>query len=368
MNRLTTKNIAHYLLGKGFLDPEKILSGDFKVVFSQSRNTIFRINTGDPTGLFVKQLVQSDKYNNYLMQKDSTVHFLIHNHECYKKTAKHIPQYYGYDPDGQVMSMAYYVDAKNLHEVLLEQKEIKEEYLKQSADILASFHNVSINEVIDSPSARFLPQQLPWALRWDDRYASDKHPYTLFLKEQLELNQQITEVKDAWKYSTLNHGDIKWVNFVVDKKSDHLKLIDWEIADFGDPFWDIGGMFQSFISHWILTFDENSATHERIKSLDFFTFESALNGMRTFWKHYQAQSKLVQEQPEKSKIKAIQYTAIRMLQTAYEICVHDNKNKITTNSARITQMAAKMLASPEKYVNHFLNEEINQHEAIAETF
>ncbi len=366
MNRLTTKNIAHYLLGKGFLDPEKVLSGDFKVLFSQSRNTIFRIDTGEPTGLFVKQLVQSDQYNNYLMQKDSTVHFLIHNHIEYLETAKHVPQYYGYDPDGQVMSLAYYVDAKNLHEILHEQKELPKKYIQQSAEILASFHNVSIEQVIDNSSARFLPQQLPWAFRWDDRYASDKHAYTLFLKEQFELNQQIEEAKAEWKYSSLTHGDIKWVNFVVDKVSSDLKLIDWEIADFGDPFWDIAGMFQSFITHWILTFDEHSSTHQRIKNLEFFSFEDALSGMRTFWNSYQAKSKVVQENPEASKLKAIKYTALRMIQTAYEICIHEKK--ITNNSARITQMASKILNNPEQYVNHFLNEEINQNEAIAETF
>ena len=55
--RLTKKNITHYLLDKGFLEPASFMSGAYMLSQTQSRNAIFRIQQEDAKGLFVKQLI-----------------------------------------------------------------------------------------------------------------------------------------------------------------------------------------------------------------------------------------------------------------------------------------------------------------------
>ena len=47
----------------------------------------------------------------------------------------------------------------------------------------------------------------------------------------------------AWAPGCLVHGDLKWDNCLVDDAAPatrRLRVIDWELAGFGDPAWDVG--------------------------------------------------------------------------------------------------------------------------------
>ena len=48
----------------------------------------------------------------------------------------------------------------------------------------------------------------------------------------------------TWRAETFIHNDVKWDNFLVyaragSRRLTQMKIIDWELANFGDPAWDV---------------------------------------------------------------------------------------------------------------------------------
>jgi len=102
---------------KGLLKAKSVVDGDFLVTQSRNRNAIFRIHIKNDKSLFVKQLVNFDPQNTYFLQKDATCLWLIKNEKAFSQLAQYVPEYYGYDPEKQVLIVEYLPNAKNMEEV-----------------------------------------------------------------------------------------------------------------------------------------------------------------------------------------------------------------------------------------------------------
>lgn len=350
--RLTRKNISHYLMNKGFIDPSDIISGNYIVTQSQSRNAIFRVQQAT-SGLFVKQLINQDIQNSYLMQKDATSHYLIHQSKLYHKTATHIPKYYGYDPNHQILVTEYFSNTKNIHEIVYQEKKISMSHAKAMADILATFHFDIQEELPKNTSLQFFNQLLPWILNIGNITSQDKtgtkNVVIKKIYEHKKLVKKIERVAEKWERTSLIHGDIKWMNFIVCQEDNEevVKLIDWEIADIGDPLWDVAGVFQSYLSAWVLSFNNTiSVKHEQIDEASFLSIETIKPVLKHFWESYVSAVKIPNELLQKQLIKTLEYAAIRMIQTAFEN--NFSTPQLQPNSIRILQFCDHLLERPEQ--------------------
>lgn len=348
--RLTKKNITYYLLDKGFLQPKSFLSGDYVVTQTMSRNCIFKIEHQQTNGLFIKQLLNQDTTNSYLMQKDATSHYLIHQSDLYKETATYIPKYYGYDPNHNILVTEYFKGTKNLHEVTYIEKQLSTKYAEKMAAILASFHFDIRSHLDEITSLQFYTKQLPWILNIGNIHNADpkgtNNSVILELHKHPELLKKIDTVASTWDAYSLIHGDVKWMNFIVMPNQEDVKLIDWEIADVGDPLWDVAGVFQSYLSSWVLSFNnQNVQQHIQYQGQEFLNLENILSIIKHFWDTYAALQEFTKEDKEDKLLKTLSYMAVRMVQTAFE----NNMSQIQlfANSARILQFSNHILTQTE---------------------
>ena len=98
-------------------------------------------------------------------------------------------------------------------------------------------------------------RQLPWTFNYalnpkgEAKGYFGNSPVFTHIKNNPAFLEAMKTTSQLYKVSTLIHGDIKNVNFILKDETDpkSLKLIDWEIADVGDPLWDVAGMIQSLI-------------------------------------------------------------------------------------------------------------------------
>lgn len=343
--RLTKKNITPYLLDKGFLNPEWFISGSYSLTQTMSRNSIFKIQHKDSTGLFIKQLITQDSTNNYLMQKDATSHYLIHQLDLYKETVQYIPQYYGYDPNHQILVTEYYTNTKNIHEQTFISKELSVDYAKKIAEILASFHFDIRAHIDKEPSLQFFSSVLPWILNMDNLQATNKGLDHCVIKEihsHPQLVKKIENLASQWQRTSLIHGDIKWMNFIVMPDKKEIKLIDWEIADIGDPLWDVAGAFQSYFSSWVMSFNNENQIHIKSEGTEFITIESITKVVGVLWDNYAKALNFTPQQKEDSLLKTLAYMGVRMIQTALES--NFSKEKLSANTVRIIQFCDHILS------------------------
>ncbi len=364
--RLTTKTIHHYLLEKGFIDSETIINGDYLLTQSQSRNSIFKIRLRGNSGLFIKQLVNVDQQNIYLMQKDATAHYLLLHDEEYTKAAQYIPRYLGYDPQYNILAVEYFAEAKNLHELTFQEKEFSQTYAEQMADILSSFHFNIKNTVAENPSLQFYSKQIPWILNINDlinlEQESNNNPVPKFIKQFSDLCYHIDQVRLLWKFDSLIHGDIKWQNFIITNPDKNMKLIDWEISDIGDPLWDVSGVFQSYLLSWVLSYNNENTGHTQIPEMNFVNPDKMKPAIQTFWKTYMKNQGIDKAKQGSYFDKSMKYTAVRLLQTAFE--TNSVSADILANSARIIQLSNNILENTEKLAEDLFGIKYCQYESV----
>ncbi|MEM6686532.1 MAG: phosphotransferase [Bacteroidota bacterium] len=348
--RLTKKNITPYLLDKGFLEPTSFMSGEYMLTQTQSRNSIFKIQQQQDKGLFVKQLIAQDSTNSYLMQKDATSHYLIHQSDLYKETATHIPEYYGYDPYHNILVTEYFANSRNVHEVVYRDKTLSTVHAVKMAHILASYHFDITDEIKHNSSLQFFSKQIPWILNTNELLSRNpqgiKNSVIAEIHKHQDLVKRIDKVASQWEMTSLIHGDIKWMNFIVMPNNEDVKLIDWEIADLGDPLWDVAGVFQSYFIAWVLSFNsQNIQQHQQMQGSEFLSVQAITPVVKLLWETYAEAQKFTAEAAREKLLKTLSYMAIRMLQTAYESNIA--QKQMNANSVRILQFCDHILGNEE---------------------
>jgi aminoglycoside phosphotransferase (APT) family kinase protein len=121
--------------------------------------------------------------------------------------------------------------------------------LGELAQVLAQLHTVSAA----SGSARsMLAERRPWVLELGSSRPgfADSNPYAgaavARVQADAELIRLVGDGADAWQPSAAIHGDVKWDNVLV--AGERLCLIDWELAAWGDPLWDVASIVESLLT------------------------------------------------------------------------------------------------------------------------
>lgn len=344
--RLTKKNIAHYLLDKGFLDDEIIVDGQFRLTQAQSRNCIFNIALGNNGGLFVKQLVAMDPQNVYLMQKDATVHYLIHQSDIYPELKQYTPKYYGYDPKTNVFVTHFFSNAYNLYEHYLNEKKLSTAHPKELARILSLYSKDIQSELPSNTSLQFFNRQLPWILTIENSFNMGSNAVIQTIAKDKRLLNGLIKLKKDWKGNSLVHGDIKLVNFllVTENNEEQIKLIDWEIANLGDPLWDLSGLIQSYLTIWGSTRKPQSET-EPMPGFEFLELGEIKTCISDLWNEYARLHGWTKKEKRTKLKKVAQYTAARILQTAYE-ANQFKPNEMSLAATQLMEMSRNIFKSP----------------------
>ncbi len=96
----------------------------------------------------------------------------------------------------------------------------------------------------------------PWMIealepRWQGYGWLPKHSASLLLRlaASQKHQQAFRQAQAEWRAICLVHGDLRWSNALVVGRREQaaIKLIDWELACFGDPAWDVGGFLADAI-------------------------------------------------------------------------------------------------------------------------
>lgn len=233
-----------------------------------------------------------------------------------------------------------------MHEVIYRDKKLSKSHAVKMAHILASFHFDITEEIKENSSLQFFSKQLPWILNTSQLLNADPKNITNSVIAEIHKHQdlvkQIEKVASQWETTSLIHGDIKWMNFIVLPNNEDVKLVDWEIADLGDPLWDVAGVFQSYFSAWVLSFNnQNIQQHQQVQGTEFLSIEAITPIVKVLWDTYVEKQKFTPEEAKEKVQKALSYMAVRMIQTAFENNVA--QNQIHPNSVRILQFCNHIL-------------------------
>jgi serine/threonine protein kinase len=221
------------------------------------------------------------------------------------------------------------------------------------ADTLASYHSAVNRQLQNSSHFR---QIKPWVFTlvtsppvWPSGpQPSVEQQIIQLIFKNAEFVQLLRQLETEWVPGTLVHNDVKFNNFLLNydyekKIINSVKLIDWELADIGDPLWDVAAVMQNYLLLWLTT-DVPEQPGRQI-SFKKVKLEEVQPCISAFWKRYMQQLKFEQAQQRTSLIKAVKYAALKLIHSCFEMA--PGSTVLQPTNVKMLQMSLNILRSPD---------------------
>ena len=360
---LTSTNIVHYLLERGLVLAEQVVDGDYMVVEAPRRNRNFKVIKRDQSGLFLKQVQRWDQPSLATLQLEAQCYRLTNEQAEFAPLRKLVPHFHGYDERRAILVTELLGGGQSLAEYYFQNGKIPDNVATQLGRAFGQYHRL----VKNSPSAAakpIFPRQVPWVLSFHKMTSNmlqdvsgGNHQLLAILKRYPDFGRILDKLAAEWKFESLVHGDIKWDNCVLvpDKQSNEvtLKLVDWELADWGDPCWDVAAIFSAFVVFWIQSIplapggDVNQAMAKAQ-----FPIEKMQPAIQTFWRAYVEEMQVAGSSARDLLRRSVLLCGARTIQTAYEYV--QSSPQLNPLTFLILQASLNILTKPEEATNELL--------------
>ncbi|MFN0175148.1 MAG: phosphotransferase [Saprospiraceae bacterium] len=361
---LSYENIAHYLLEKGLIELDSIMQGEFSVRDQSSRNANFAVNLEYKPAYLVKQVRAQDQEKRETLRIEATCYWLANNDEAYRSLQGFLPRYYEYDYLHHILVLELLPDVQNLHEYYRGASIFPTSVAEKLADLLASYHTHETGVVEKQKSFSLFKKRKPWVFTLSENNLSDwlnnptlgngeKQSVKLIL-ENKEFMEHLRLVGEDWEMKSLTHGDVKFPNFLInsdftlDNEPD-IRLIDWELADIGDPLWDVAAVIQNYLTLWVSSEIEQQY---RPGQSAIVSLEHVQPSIAAFWQRYAGQTQWDDATAQQHLAKTLRYTALKLVHTCFE-SVQSVKD-MSLYSAKILQLSLNLLRQPDVAIGELL--------------
>lgn len=366
---ITTENIAHYLLGRGLLSFDSVVDGDLLVVEASSRNRNFKVIRTASPGYFVKQVKTFEPQNVETLRYETACYWLSHNDPDFEPLAALMPKFYDSDPARHALVVELLPEGGSLSEYHRQLGTFPIEVGVQLGRILGTYQREMGRRLREGAKSSAFARRVPWILSLHQlnqhlfgQLSAANTQVLNIIQSYPDFPQTLDHLRERWRFDSLIHGDIKWDNLhvTVDRTDGeeggeakpegahgkmNLRLIDWELADFGDACWDAGAVFQSYLSFWVFSMPAMAGIPaEQLVGAAQFPVEKMQPAIRAFWKTYVETRGLNSDEARDALERSVSYGAARMIQTAYEYMFH--APQITTSALYLLQLSLNILKSP----------------------
>lgn len=348
---LSTQNAAFYLMERGWLPPAAVVDGDFMAIEASRRNKNLKVLRSEGPSLFLKQAGQWDPQSVSTLRTEAAVYQLANSETHFAALRPRLPRFHGFDPDRNVLVLEAVSGAESLHARQLRENALSPEVARSVGTALGTVHREvrADRALAQAPQGTFHTQP-PWILSAADMAGQPLEGVSgaglqLFqvLHRYPEFPRLLAELRAGWRIETLIHGDVKWDNFLVSQDGKSAFLVDWELADFGDPSWDAGAVLQGFLTSWITSIQMAPGSSPDFAHLPLPKLRPAV---RAFWNAYVDALGIDRAEADRRLDRAVRYGAARMVQTAYEFLQYSAE--IAGPAVWLLQVSQNLLKDPRR--------------------
>jgi hypothetical protein len=345
------------------------------VVEAPRRNRNFKVMRRDQGGLFVKQVQNWDPQSIGTVQLEAQCYRLTNEDGKFAAIRDLMPRFHFYDERRAVLVTELLAGGETMAEYQFRQGGFPSEIAAQLGKAFGQYHRLvrathSAPPVESAPGAiPVFPRRVPWILSFHQMTPQMLHQVSGgnrqlldILRQYPQFGQVLDQVSKEWRQESLIHGDIKWDNCVLvpvgnGSGNGHgavkLKLVDWELADWGDPCWDVAAIFSAFVVFWIQSMPlEPGQDAARAVKLTQFPIEKMQPTIQGFWKSYLEEMQMDQTAAREVLRRSVLYCGARMIQTAYEFM--QMQPQLNNQTLYVLQASMNILAQPEEAAKELL--------------
>jgi hypothetical protein len=292
---LTATSLPDYLTGRGLVDLDSIVGGDFAIIEAGRRNRNFKVHRGPRPGLFIKQVSNTATLEPVAtLQREAAFYALVRARPDLGLLGRMAPRLVDYDPARLCLIVELVRDGESFAEYHHRVGGFPDSPAALLGRGMAAYHALPRETLLALAGSRVLPLQLPWIL--------NLHPATLAplgqfatigpmlieaLRPHPALLRTLLALRLEWMFDSVVHGDMKWDNLLIDEADDaepELRVVDWELVDLGDAAWDAGAALAAYIAYAMLplaeTADPVALARNRLTEMR--------PAIRSFWTAYAA--------------------------------------------------------------------------------
>jgi len=361
---LSKSNVVHYLVAQGLLSLESVVDGDLIVADATARNRNFKIIRRLERGYFVKQIRIWNPPSIALLGAEAVCYKLARGAPELPVLADLVPSDCLHDTQRHVLVTELLPDGESLADCHRRNHNFPPALTQRIGTQFGSLHRDPASTLEGRPEAAVFGRQPPWILS-AHRQGTNMFGALTGANEQLlrvvqsypDYQYALDELRADWRVERLIHGDVTWDNCVAYRASGTgalaIKVVDWEIADIGDPAWDIGAFLQGYISFWILSMRmSGDVPPARFVETALYPIEAMQPSIRAFWNAYIEAMEMEHAAAQALLIRCIRYGAARMIQTSYEVTQY--APQMTLNALCLLQVSFNILKEPQEAVTHLL--------------
>ena len=351
---LTASNMAHYLLARGTIPPAVVVDGDFMVVEAGRRNRNYKIIRRDGSGLFVKQIKEIEPMAISTMQREAAC-YRMSQKSGYEALAGLMPSFVDHDASRHCLTISLLPGGENLTEFHARKKTFPAEIGRLLGAALGSYHQTLRGKTLQTEDLSSFPRMVPWILSFHQNSMQAGNTLSggvqqlgALIRQYPDLQQNLARLAQGWRYDSIIHGDMKWDNCVVYPGPGGeiaIRIIDWELVDYGDASWDTGAVLQAYLTSWIYSmplyhdFNPTSFVDKAI-----YPLEGMYPSIHAFWRSYVQTAGIDKSQAYAYLLRCIEYGAARMVQTVFESLYYSPV--MTNHAATLLQVSQNILRNP----------------------
>jgi hypothetical protein len=334
---LTAANVVAYLRTEGLCQSESEMETCWRVSECSSRNRNFAVARSDNgQGFFLKQLRVQDPESFRMMQREAAIYRLAQHDSDFEVLRELTPQFFHFDKDSKVIILGL-VNGQSLMQSQQRLQQFAGEFGLGLGYALAILHQRTGRRMSSSPPQNIFVGEAPGIFNAHRggplvRWLGDGQMRLIEqVREHAQLSHGLDELANSWHCETFMHGDIKFENamiraFTQARASSYtnirapIKLVDWELADFGESCWDVGSVFQAYLSLCLRAAPAHRGVSlgERLKH-STMQDDTMRHAIKAFWDCYCQESDLDESSRCALLKRSLHCASARLIQMALEV-------------------------------------------------
>ncbi len=341
---LTAANLFYYLVDRRLTTAQTVVDGDFRVNTLSRRNQAFRVSFRALPGYVLKQPGDWHPLNIRTFEAEAHWYWLARNHPGFAPMARFLSACPAYDAENQILILDVPAHCEDLDRFHRRSGRYPVETARLLGETLGAFHTALSTADRGTLRSDFR-LTIPWILSLPrsteeslDRPNKGVMELVEIVKGDAGFEQGFEELRGLWRRETFINGDMKFAHCILNGPG--LYFIDWEMADFGDPLWDVAGIFQEYLGAWLRSMPPSPAVPlADLVRRARHPLEQIQPAIREFWQAYQSRAG---DQPADALDRAAGYAAGWLIQVAYQSV--KEADTISTRAVRLAQLARNILA------------------------
>jgi hypothetical protein len=358
---LTAPNLAHFLISRGLLDPEAVAAGDLAIIDASRRNRNFKVIRNTGPGLFIKQARDTQPDAIQTLRREAA---------CYERARddptlnRLMPQLITYNATRHVLIIELIPEAESLVEHHARVKTFPTEIGRMLGEGLGLYHAQATSAVETEAIRSLFPRQTPVVLRLQsgglaslEQFGRIGPSLSAIIQQNLEFQNLLDALGAEWRFDSLIHSDLKWDNILLFPALGggfDFRVVDWEMADFGDCAWDVGSVLHSFLMVWIRSMPIGSGLPpEHYVAMAAQPIEKMRSMLQAFWDAYAVTRGFTGSERKAALERSMRFGAARGVWTAAEQCVHETQ--LDPAAMAMLQVSLNILKDPAQAVTDLLD-------------